>query len=53
MTDARCKLCAEKNVGISEIISGGHGDRYQVNALLLHLHTACAHISTNMHSHTQ
>ncbi|XP_078177741.1 bromo-adjacent homology (BAH) domain-containing protein [Carex rostrata] len=37
MTDARCKLCAEKNVGISEIISGGHGDRYQLEC------GACGH----------
>ncbi|TVU33918.1 hypothetical protein EJB05_15734 [Eragrostis curvula] len=30
MTDARCQRCQEKKVGISDIIHGGHGDRYQL-----------------------
>lgn len=30
MTDARCVRCAEKEVGVSDIIHAGHGDRYQV-----------------------
>nr|CAD1834831.1 unnamed protein product [Ananas comosus var. bracteatus] len=38
MTDARCSRCAEKKVGISEIIhAGGHGDRYQLECI------ACGH----------
>ncbi|KAI5655487.1 hypothetical protein M9H77_32674 [Catharanthus roseus] len=35
MTDARCKRCKEKKVGIVEIIQAGHGDRYQLEC------TAC------------
>lgn len=30
MTDARCKRCNEKQVGLTEIIQAGHGDRYHV-----------------------
>ncbi|XP_076947382.1 ASI1-immunoprecipitated protein 3-like [Bidens hawaiensis] len=30
MTDARCKRCTEKKVRLVDIISGGHGDRYQL-----------------------
>ncbi|KAF0920039.1 hypothetical protein E2562_032613 [Oryza meyeriana var. granulata] len=30
MTDARCVRCAEKEVGVSDIIHAGHGDRYQL-----------------------
>ncbi|XP_073132947.1 ASI1-immunoprecipitated protein 3 [Henckelia pumila] len=30
MTDARCKRCMEKQVGLREIIQTGHGDRYQL-----------------------
>jgi hypothetical protein len=37
MTDVRCTLCGEKKVGISEIIAGGHGDRYQLEC------GACGH----------
>lgn len=35
MTDARCKRCKEKKVGVVEIIQAGHGDRYQLEC------TAC------------
>lgn len=30
MTDARCKRCMEKKVGLTEIIQAGHGDRYRL-----------------------
>ncbi|KAL8556818.1 hypothetical protein ACS0TY_004331 [Phlomoides rotata] len=30
MTDYRCKICNEKEVGLLEIIQTGHGDRYQL-----------------------
>ncbi|KAL3498841.1 hypothetical protein ACH5RR_041573 [Cinchona calisaya] len=30
MMDARCKRCAEKKVGLIDIIQTGHGDRYQL-----------------------
>ncbi|CAK9142227.1 unnamed protein product [Ilex paraguariensis] len=30
MTDARCKRCMEKNVGLIDIIQAGRGNRYQV-----------------------
>ncbi|XP_071708024.1 protein REPRESSOR OF VERNALIZATION 1-like [Rutidosis leptorrhynchoides] len=38
MTDARCKRCTEKKVRLIEIISGGHGDRYQLEC------TACGNM---------
>lgn len=34
MTDARCKRCQEKKVGVVDIIQAGHGDRYQVFVFL-------------------
>jgi hypothetical protein len=37
MTDARCVRCAEKEVGVSDIIHAGHGDRYQLEC------NACGH----------
>ncbi|CAI9094060.1 OLC1v1029715C1 [Oldenlandia corymbosa var. corymbosa] len=33
MTDARCRRCREKNVGVREIIQTGHGDRYQLECI--------------------
>lgn len=30
MTDARCKRCMERKVGVIDIIKAGHGERYQV-----------------------
>ncbi|GAB2209742.1 hypothetical protein Droror1_Dr00026965 [Drosera rotundifolia] len=33
ITDARCKRCGERNVGLREIIQAGHGDRYQLECL--------------------
>ncbi|KAL3818056.1 hypothetical protein ACJIZ3_003961 [Penstemon smallii] len=33
MTDARCKRCSEKQVGITDIIQTGHGDRYQLECI--------------------
>lgn len=35
MTDARCKRCMEKKVGLIDIIQAGHGERYQLEC------TAC------------
>ena len=35
MTDARCKRCQEKKVGVTDIIHAGNADRYQVLAFLL------------------
>lgn len=35
MTDARCRRCSEKKVGLTDIIQAGHGDRYQLEC------TAC------------
>ncbi|KAG0454128.1 hypothetical protein HPP92_025432 [Vanilla planifolia] len=37
MTDARCSRCSEKKVGVTGIIHGGHGDRYQLECI------ACGH----------
>jgi hypothetical protein len=31
MTDARCKICGEREVGVKDIIHVGYGDRYQVH----------------------
>ncbi|KAL0329803.1 UNVERIFIED_CONTAM: hypothetical protein Sradi_4967000 [Sesamum radiatum] len=33
MTDARCKRCMEKQVGLTDIIQTGHGDRYQLECV--------------------
>ncbi|KAG8382229.1 hypothetical protein BUALT_Bualt05G0055100 [Buddleja alternifolia] len=33
MTDARCKRCTEKQVGLIDIIQTGHGDRYQLECV--------------------
>ncbi|XP_031484380.1 uncharacterized protein LOC116253608 [Nymphaea colorata] len=33
MTDVRCKRCMEKKVRVSDIITVGHGDRYQLECL--------------------
>ncbi|XP_059661790.1 protein REPRESSOR OF VERNALIZATION 1 [Cornus florida] len=33
MTDARCKRCKEKKVGLLDIIQAGHGDRYQLECI--------------------
>lgn len=33
MTDARCKRCNEKKVGLADIIKAGHGDRYQLECI--------------------
>ncbi|XP_020550682.1 uncharacterized protein LOC105164231 isoform X1 [Sesamum indicum] len=33
MTDARCKRCMEKQVGLIDIIQTGHGDRYQLECV--------------------
>ncbi|KAK9698587.1 hypothetical protein RND81_08G115300 [Saponaria officinalis] len=33
MTDARCKRCNEKKVGVVDIIQAGHGDRYQLECI--------------------
>ncbi|KAL3833490.1 hypothetical protein ACJIZ3_008226 [Penstemon smallii] len=33
MTDARCKRCSEKQVGVRDIIQAGHGDRYQLECV--------------------
>lgn len=33
MTDARCKRCNEKKVGVKDIIQAGHGDRYQLECI--------------------
>ncbi|GAB4834414.1 hypothetical protein Ancab_032668 [Ancistrocladus abbreviatus] len=33
MTDARCKRCTEKKVGLVDIIQAGHGDRYQLECI--------------------
>ncbi|XP_052209863.1 uncharacterized protein LOC127813127 isoform X2 [Diospyros lotus] len=33
MTDARCKRCTEKKVGVTDIIQAGHGDRYQLECI--------------------
>lgn len=33
MTDARCKRCSEKKVGLVDIIQAGHGDRYQLECI--------------------
>ncbi|PIN15106.1 BAH domain protein [Handroanthus impetiginosus] len=33
MTDARCKRCSEKQVGLIDIIQTGHGDRYQLECV--------------------
>ncbi|KAH6761066.1 bromo-adjacent homology domain-containing protein [Perilla frutescens var. frutescens] len=33
MTDARCKRCSEKQVGLTDIIQTGHGDRYQLECV--------------------
>ncbi|KAI7728084.1 hypothetical protein M8C21_030633 [Ambrosia artemisiifolia] len=38
MTDARCRRCTEKKVRLVEIISAGHGDRYQLEC------TACGNM---------
>ncbi|KAK1436230.1 hypothetical protein QVD17_02009 [Tagetes erecta] len=38
MTDARCRRCMEKKVRLVEIISAGHGDRYQLEC------TACGNM---------
>lgn len=35
MTDARCRRCSEKKVGVTDIIQAGHGARYQLEC------TAC------------
>ncbi|KAG5563242.1 hypothetical protein RHGRI_005856 [Rhododendron griersonianum] len=37
MTDARCKRCMERKVGVIDIIKAGHGERYQLEC------TACGH----------
>ncbi|XAR70294.1 hypothetical protein NMG60_11027103 [Bertholletia excelsa] len=37
MTDARCKRCTEKKVGLVDIMKGGSGDRYQLEC------NACGH----------
>ncbi|CAJ2676581.1 unnamed protein product [Trifolium pratense] len=37
MTDARCKLCAERTVGVRDIIRAGHADRYMLEC------TSCGH----------
>ncbi|KAK6158251.1 hypothetical protein DH2020_005565 [Rehmannia glutinosa] len=33
MTDARCKRCSERPVGLIDIIQAGHGDRYQLQCV--------------------
>ncbi|THF93871.1 hypothetical protein TEA_025371 [Camellia sinensis var. sinensis] len=33
MTDARCKRCSEKKVGLIDIIQAGLGDRYQLECI--------------------
>ncbi|KAK6130066.1 hypothetical protein DH2020_036193 [Rehmannia glutinosa] len=33
MTDARCKRCTKKQVGLIDIIQTGHGDRYQLECV--------------------
>ncbi|XP_051151631.1 uncharacterized protein LOC127265718 [Andrographis paniculata] len=33
MTDARCKRCMKKQVGLTDIIQTGHGDRYQLECV--------------------
>ncbi|XP_043718232.1 uncharacterized protein LOC122666165 isoform X2 [Telopea speciosissima] len=33
MTDARCKRCMEKKVGLTDIIRGARGDRYQLQCI--------------------
>ncbi|KAK9276313.1 hypothetical protein L1049_005844 [Liquidambar formosana] len=33
MTDARCKRCMEKKVGLTDIIQAGIGDRYQLECI--------------------
>ncbi|GBG65748.1 hypothetical protein CBR_g52340 [Chara braunii] len=33
MTDARCKLCGEKQMAVKDIIHVGYGDRYQLECL--------------------
>ncbi|XP_057800103.1 uncharacterized protein LOC131015702 isoform X2 [Salvia miltiorrhiza] len=33
MTDARCRRCSEKKVGLTDIIQTGHGDRYQLECV--------------------
>lgn len=30
MANVRCSICTQREVGIVDIIHGGHGDRYQV-----------------------
>ncbi|GAU19448.1 hypothetical protein TSUD_76920 [Trifolium subterraneum] len=37
MTDARCKLCSERTVGVRDIIRAGHADRYMLEC------TSCGH----------
>ncbi|XP_027191978.1 ASI1-immunoprecipitated protein 3 isoform X1 [Cicer arietinum] len=37
MTDARCKLCSERKVGVRDIIRAGHVDRYMLEC------TTCGH----------
>lgn len=48
MTDARCKRCMEKQVGLREIIQTGHGDRYQVSCIcffVIELFNTSLHVS--------
>ncbi|KAG6388298.1 hypothetical protein SASPL_153500 [Salvia splendens] len=33
MTDARCRRCSAKQVGLTDIIQTGHGDRYQLECV--------------------
>ncbi|GAB2273918.1 hypothetical protein Dimus_008691 [Dionaea muscipula] len=33
MTDARCRRCSERKVGLVDIIQAGHGDRYQLECV--------------------
>lgn len=36
MTDASCKLCTERKVGVRDIIRAGLADRYMVCTLMLY-----------------